>query len=81
MSMNVDMNKIASKRSGITALAIWVIASLPANGTWWSLVAMVMVGVLAWRYMDLDHQKQKWRIEAGLEKPEKGTKDAEGDGT
>ena len=74
--MNVDMNKILSKRSGITAIAIWVIASLAGNGTWWSLAAMGMVGVLAWRYMDLDHAKQKLRIERGLERPQKGTGDA-----
>jgi len=73
--MNVDLNKIASKRSGITAIAIWVIASLAANGTWWSLVAMVLVSVLAWRYMDLDHAKQKWRIEAKSGKPQKCTKE------
>ncbi len=79
--MNVDLNKIVSKRSGITAIAIWVIASLAGNGTWWSLAAMGLVGVLAWRYMDLDHAKQKWRIEAGLERPQKDTKDAKGDGT
>ncbi len=79
--MNVDVNKIVSKRSGITAIAIWVIASLAGNGTWWSLAAMGLVAVLAWRYMDLDHAKQKWRIEAGLKTPRKSTNDTKGDGT
>ena len=70
--MNVDLNKILSKRSGVTAIAIWAVVSLAATGTWYGLVAMGLISVLAWRYMDLDHAKQKWRIEAGLEKPETG---------
>ena len=70
--MNVDLNKILSKRSGITAITIWVIMSLAGNGTWYALVAMLLISVLAWRYMDLDHAQQKWRIEAGLESPQKG---------
>ena len=72
MNMNVDLNQILSKRSGVTAIAIWVIMSLAGNGTWYGLVAMGLISLLAWRYMDLDHAKQKWRIEAGLERPQKG---------
>lgn len=79
--MNVDLNKILSKRSGITAIAIWAIMSLGGTGTWWGLVAMGLVAVLTWRYMDLDHAQQKRRIDAGLEGPQMDTKDAEGDGT
>lgn len=75
--MNVDLNKILSKRSGVMAITIWFIASLAGNGTWWGLAGMGLISVLVWRYMDLDHQKEKWRIEAGLEGPQKTQKETE----
>jgi len=59
--MAVDWNKVLSKRSGVTGIAIWMLKELGSVGTWQAVVAMSLATGLAAMYMILDHRKQSWK--------------------